>query len=273
MPVFKCSQCKAKIEVEEDYQQPFIKCDACGSHERILSSEEPKYKILDEKQRIRVEMGIRQEPEPEPDPEAEPEKKAAGGPKIAAPAIASRKSATGWPGKPLDYRSVKKPVETRQILIHALGEDGLDMVLQQVAGYLTEGDEARKRAKKTRVIQTLMKSKIPGELAAQAVEFAEKCPETIEHLKASYKFNLFLGLGIFIGGMAISVLIHVLAHPGRGFILFQIPFAVGFAYAVNAAINLLSLQIEALRSEKIHLLFMTIACLIIASYVIWGIYF
>lgn len=281
MRSFNCAQCGAKITVDAAYLQPFIKCEECGSHEKIPmdSGPAPKYRVLDDKQRIRLEKGIKEEPQSatELDQHEEPDStekdQPSQGLKIAAPVIAAKKTAVGWPARPPDYRNVKKPLDNRKILIDALGKDGLEMVLEMVAGYLTESDESKKRSKKSRVIQTLMKSKITGELASQAVDYAEKCPETRDYLWANYKANLILGLGIFTAGVIISALIHFLAHPGRGFILFQLPFAVGFAYAVNAAINLAALKFPALRSDKIHYLAMTAVTALIVLYVIWGIYF
>lgn len=275
MRSFKCRQCGAPISVADDYLQPFIKCEECGSHEKIseTSGKAPKYKVLDDRERIRVEMGIQNPPITEVETHEDAPAEVSSGPKIAAPAISAKKSAAGWPARPVDYRNVKKPIDTRKILIDALGEEGLEMVFAMVAGYLLETDEGRKRVKKARVVQTLMKSKITGELASQAVAYAEKCPETTDFLWSSYKSNLLLGLGIFAAGIIISALIHILAHPGRGFILFQLPFAVGFAYAVNAGINMASIRFEALRSEKIHYLVMAMVTALIGAYVVWGIYF
>lgn len=274
MQPFSCAQCGASIEVPPDYKQPFIKCEACGSHERIpyATGPEPKYKILTESQRVKVELGETEALPPDPEPEPE-QREPRTGPRITAPAIAAKKSSSGWPAKPIDYRTGRKPVDTRQILIDALGEEGLEMALQLVAGYLSETDESRKRAKKARVIQRLMKSRITAEIASQAVDYAEKCPETQEFLWDLYKSNLKLGLGIFVGGVLISMMIHFLAHPGRGFIIFQLPFAVGFAYAANAAINMAAMKIDALKSDRLHYLFMFIVTFSIVLYILWGIYF
>ena len=279
MRQFNCVQCGSQIEVPQNYLQPFIKCAECGSHEKIpfANQQDLKYKILDDKERIRLEQrksqaSVPAEETPEEEP-VQPEEKAASGPKIAAPAIATRKSAAGWPSLPQDYRSSRKPLDTKRFLIDALGEDGFNLVLEMVAGYLFESDESRKRAKKARVIQTLMKSKITGNLATQTVSYAEKCPETLDYLWANHLSNLKLGLGIFGAGLVISIFIHIIANPGRGFVLFQLPFAVGFAYAINAGINLAALKFEILRSDKVHYLFMTLATLLISLYVVWGLYF
>lgn len=277
MRSFNCAQCGALITVADDYLQPYVKCEDCGSHEKIplSSAKAPKYRVLDDQQRIRVEMGIKKSPAPEPEQphKEQSEEKPRPEPKIAAPVIAAKKSSVGWPARPMDYRSTKKPLDNRKILVDAFGEDGLEMVLEMVAGYLAESDSNKKRAKKAKVIQTLMKSKISGELASQAVEYAEKCPQTMDYLFNNYLANLKLGIGVFAAGMLISLLIHFLANPGRGFILFQIPFAVGFAFAVNAAINMAALKIEALRSDKTHYIAILATALLIAIYVIWGIYF
>jgi hypothetical protein len=275
---FNCAQCGAEITVPDGYRQPFVKCRACGSHEKIPlpSGEGPKYRILDESQRARIELGGKENSDEIPviveAPESETPKKASG-PTIAAPVIARKKTSAGWPSKQPDFRTEKKPIDAKRFLIDAIGKEGLDMVFQQVAGYLTETDEGRKRAKKARVIQNLMKARVTGEMASQAVEYAEKSPETREILWNNYKSSMLLGFGIFATGLVISLLVHFIAHPGWGFFIFQIPFAVGFAYAVNAAINMAGLKYEPLRSELVHYVFMTVATLLIAAYVIWGIYF
>jgi hypothetical protein len=68
-------------------------------------------------------------------------------------------------------------------------------------------------------------------------------------------------------------MVHLLANPGRGFVLFQIPFAVGFAFAANAGVNMLALKFPALRSDKIHYGLMAFFTIIILGYIVWGFYF
>lgn len=272
---FNCHECGNEIEVPQDSLQPFIKCRECGSHEKVPlpSGNAPKYKVLDAKERARVELGTVPFETPEFVEESEPVEKPASGPVIAAPALASKKTPAGWPSKTPDYKKVKKPLDARKFLVDALGQGGMEMVLQMVASYLSEADEGKRRARKAKVIQTLMKSKVSGEMAAQAVEFAEKSPETREILLGNYKSSFYLGLGIFGVGLGLSLLVHFIAHPGPGFFIFQVPFAVGFAYAMNSAINILEIHYERLRSDLLHYAFMTLATILIAAYVVWGIYY
>lgn len=273
---FNCVQCGAEIVVTQDSLQPFIKCKGCGSHEKVPlpSGNAPKYKVLNDKERARSELRESiSEIEKSELPKVDEEDKPVVAARIAPPVIAAKKSASGWTAKSPDFRKGKKPIEAKQILIDALGREGFDMVFEMVAGYLTEANREKKMAKKSKVIQKLMKFKVSGEMAAQAVEYAEKSPVTQEILWGNYKSSFFLGLGIFAVGLSISLLIHFLANPGPGFYLFQIPFAVGFAYAANSAINMAGLRFEKLQSDSVHYAFMTIVTLLIAFYVIWGIYF
>ncbi|GAB4283873.1 MAG: hypothetical protein Kow0029_30200 [Candidatus Rifleibacteriota bacterium] len=276
MSSFNCRQCGTVITPPDGYLQPLIKCHVCGSLEKrpLPSGEAPKFKILDDRERARLELSEKKEIIEKSkifneNYNVEKPKR-----RIAAPVIASRKP---LPGHPPAYakpgKNVEKAVDTKKFLIDALGQEGFEMVFQMVAGYLTETDESKKRAKKARVVQNLMKAKVTAEMAVQAVEYAEKSPKTREILWNNYKSGLVWGLTIFGVGVILSLLVHFLSNPGRGFYLFQMPFAVGFAYAVNSAINLAGLRFEKLRSEIVHYAIMTVLVLAIVFYVVWGIYF
>jgi hypothetical protein len=276
---FNCAGCSAPIEVPPNYQQPFIKCGQCGSHEKIPLSNntEPKFKILTDQQRARRELAPETKPAVSDFPSEEettaPVKPAKSGPKVVAPVIARKKTAAGWKSSPVDYKKTRKPIGTQAILRDALGEEGLEMVFELVASYLSEADESRRRTKKSLVIQRIIKSGLPGEVAGRAVVFAENSPETQKILISNYRSNLYIGLGIFAAGLVISLMVHLLANPGRGFILFQVPFAVGFAYAANAAVNLLGLKYPVCKTELVHYVVMTFMALLILGYVIWGFYY
>jgi hypothetical protein len=279
---FNCKACSAQIEVPKNYRQPFIKCPECGSHEKIpLASEQTlKFKILTDEQRARRELAPKDTQKHATLSQEinfkETDKKPAfksHRPQIAPPVIAAKKKASGWPAKPMSYKTTPKPIDSRRILLDALGKQGLEMLFQLVASYLTEVDTNRYRTKRNRVVQRMMKFGLSGEMASRAVIFAEKSPETQKILFSAYKSNLYLGLGVFFTGVLISLMVHLLANPGRGFVLFQIPFAVGFAFAANAGVNMLALKFPALRSDKIHYGLMAFFTIIILGYIVWGFYF
>lgn len=149
----------------------------------------------------------------------------------------------------------------------------MEMVFQLVAGYMDELSETRRHSEKTRAMQALMRAKFPAELAARAVEFAEKSPETTEIILANYRSALNRGLLIFACGCLISLVVYLAANPGRELVFFQLPFAVGLAYTCNALLSMAGLKYPALRSNLIHYAFLSFASLLILGYVIWGIYF
>ncbi|MGM0600607.1 MAG: hypothetical protein ACQETH_12425 [Candidatus Rifleibacteriota bacterium] len=275
MRSINCAGCGNPVKIPDTHRYPFIKCKSCGSQVRVppQNKEEPKYKILTPEQRQKISQPENIPTKSSPEKENPPDQQTETSGKKKHPPLPGGKSSAGWPEKPPTYKRNKKPVNTRKILIDALGHEGLEMVFQMVAGYLAEVDENKKRKKKNRVIQNIMRSKITADVAARAVIFAEKAEETHQILWNNYKFGLFVGLGIFATGLLISIFVHILANPGRGFFLFQVPFAVGLAYAANSAFNMLELKFDYLRSALVHYIFMTLITLIIASYVIWGLFF
>lgn len=270
-----CAGCGNQIKIPDTHHYPLIKCKKCGSQVRVppQNKEEPKYKVLTPEQRHKISQTEHIPATSSAVNENQQQQISDAAKSANHPPVQKGKSSAGWPEKPPTYKKNKKPIDTRKILIDALGHEGLEMVFQMVAGYLAEVDENKKRMKKNRVIQNLMRSRITADVAGRAVIYAEKAEETQEILWNNYKFGLFVGLGIFGAGLLISVFVHLLANPGRGFILFQVPFAVGLAYAANSAFNMLELKFVKLRSALVHYIFMTIVTLIIAAYVIWGFFF
>jgi DNA-directed RNA polymerase subunit RPC12/RpoP len=270
-----CAGCGKQIKIPDTHHYPFIKCKNCGSQVRIppQNLEEPKYKILTPEQRQKISQTDHIPNESSSEGEKPPEQQEDKPEKSTHSPVYKSKSSAGWPEKPPTHKKKKNPIDTRKILLDALGHEGLEMVFQMVAGYLAEVDENKKRMKKNRVIQNIMRSKITADIAARAVVFAEKAEETQTILWNNYKFGVFVGFGIFAAGLLISIFVHLLANPGRGFFLFQVPFAVGLAYAANSAFNMLELKFNFLRSVLVHYIFMTFLTLLIAVYVIWGLFF
>ncbi|NCB39363.1 MAG: hypothetical protein EOM80_11405 [Erysipelotrichia bacterium] len=264
-----CESCHASFTLPEGYAAPYIKCPGCGALQKISSeSAEPEYKILDSSTRQKIQQSGPVSIETN-DEAAEPS--ASGGLHVAQPAFASasRKAAVAQNLAP--RKIVGTFANDKKSLEDVLGKGSLETVLRLVAGYLDELDENKRRAAKARVMQTLMRSRFPAELAARAVEYAEKSDETLEILWKNYQSSLIMGVIIFFAGVIISVGVHFVAHPGRGFLLFQVPCAVGFAYAANAGINMAGLRVPALRSKLVHYGFLTLATLLILAYIAWGI--
>lgn len=278
-----CEHCSACFVIPENYAEPYAQCPECGSHQKMLhlTSSEPKYKILDQAGRQRARLPVAQPAAvTSAVSSAEIPSGKIPGRHIAEPvlvpaevkAAAVAAAATAKAAR-IDHKILTNPVNEKKLLEDSLGKAGMEMVLQLVAGYLGELSETKRRAEKTRVMQTLMRSKFPAELAARAVEFAEKSPEIHKILLNNYQASLKRGLIIFFAGAIISAGVHFLANPGRELVLFQLPFAVGLALAVNAGINMAGLKIPALRSNFVHYGFLTAVVLIIASYIAWGIFF
>jgi hypothetical protein len=276
MPEIICENCSAAIIVPEQYDQPYIKCSECGGHQKspLRSESGPKYRILDASARARSQ-------DQELDLAALSSSdctsgdKGKGGPASVAPAIASaaRKAEEAQKNRPVLNKVVNRPVSEEKMLEDVLGKNGMDLVFQTVAGYMGELNEKKRIAGKARAVQALMRMKIPAELAARAVDYAEKSPVIETILWSEYRASLIKGLGIFLLGVLISAGVHALAHPRWEFVLFQIPFAVGFAFAANAGINMAGLKIKALRNEKVHYAFVFLAIILITAYVVAGIWF
>ncbi len=278
MSAQRCTECGSELVLPEGYNQPFFKCSGCGSNQKLNlpENDEPKYKILDKeaRQRGKAQTQASSNPPPNPPPENEApvfvERRRA----VSAPILASaERRAAVAPKKAHDFGTVAKPISEKRILEDSLGKPGLEMVLQAVAGYMGELNEKKRQVARIHAIQKLMRSKIPAELASRAVAFAEKSAEVEDILWADYRSAFIHGLVIFGVGVAISLLVHFIAKPGSGFVVFQIPFAVGFAYSINAAINMAGLKFPIFRSEKIHYGFMIFSVIFIALYVIAGIWF
>lgn len=276
MPDVRCENCGMMMPVPDGYNQPYLKCSGCGGHQKAPSeiASGPRYRILDDSARAKtIDQALDLEALKEEQIREEERKKNTVSRQVAAPVIvAAEKKTPELQRTEYEQKQRKRFVSSRKDFVDALGEGGYEMLLQTVAGYMGELNEKKRKLARGKAVQKLMRSKVPAELAAAAVEFAEKCPETEEVLWEEYKSALFRGLGIFGLGVLISVGIHFLAHPRWEFVLFQVPFAVGFAYAVNAAINMAGLRVPALRSEKVHYLFMFLSILLISLYVVAGIW-
>lgn len=270
-----CEQCSAKVTVPEGYNLPFLKCTNCGAHLKIPEAEnEPTYRLLDAAARQRsrqqtIDLSKLPNQPAQQDKIARPKS-----PKISAPAIASSDKKAAVAKQFADkHKFINTPVvNEHRILEDALGKNGMEMLMQLTASYMSELNENTRARAKSKAMQTLMRSKIPAELAGKALSYAEKSDEIEKILWDNYKSSMLRGLSIFAAGLIISVIVHALAHPGWEFVLFQVPFAVGFAYAVNAAISMAGLKIPALHNEKVHYGFMLIAALMILAYVVAGIW-
>ncbi|MBU1107685.1 MAG: hypothetical protein KKB51_13520 [Candidatus Riflebacteria bacterium] len=273
MAEIRCEQCSATITVPVGYNQPFLKCTKCGAHLRTPEAEdEPTYRLLNATARERGRqqtIDLNKLSEQSFQDKSDTPK----GQKITTPALASAETkATAAKQVAGRQKVIKGPIDERKILEDALGSNGMDMLMQLTASYMGELNENARAHAKSKAIQALMRSKVPAELAGIALSYAEKSDEIETILLENYKSNMFRGLGIFAIGLVISVLVHALAHPGWEFVLFQIPFAVGFAYAVNAIINMAGLKIPALRNEKVHYGFIVLAVFMILAYAVVGIW-
>lgn len=274
MAEVRCENCGAAMVIPAGYNQPYLKCSSCGGHQKSPLSDNcgPKYRILDASERARsqdqtVDLAAISEDETH-------DQKSRPVPPNVGPAYASAaKKAAEAQKTTQTYKVINKPISEKKMFEDALGVNGYEMVLQSVAGYMGELNEKKRHAAKNKALQTLMRSKIPAELAAKVVDYAEKSPEIEKILWSDYKSSLIKGLGIFFLGLAISAGVHMLAHPRWEFVLFQVPFAVGFAYAVNAAINMAGLRIPALRNEMVHYLFVIFSVLAIVFYLIIGVWY
>ncbi|EKD81257.1 MAG: hypothetical protein ACD_39C01887G0003 [uncultured bacterium] len=273
MAEVRCEQCSAMIVIPEGYNQPFLKCANCGAHQKTPeASNEPTYRLLDAATRARgqqsVDMTVLSPPPEEPKPKKQKWRN------ITAPVLvsAAKKEAAARQAA-IGPKIVKGIVDERTVIEDALGSNGMEMLLQLTATYMSELNDSARARSKSKAMQALMRSKVPAELASIALNYAEKSEEIEKILWDNYRSNMLRGLGIFAVGLVISVLVHALAHPGWEFVLFQVPFAVGFAYAVNAGINMAGLKIPALRDEKVHYGFMIVATFMILAYVAVGIWF
>lgn len=274
MAEIKCEQCSATIDVPDGYTQPFLKCANCGAHQKTPEAgDEPKYRLLDAAARARgqqsVDISALSKSTEEPRPKKQKWRNITPPPALASAAkkeAAARQAAVG----PKIFGDV---VDERSVFEDALGSGGMEMLMQLAASYMSELNDSAKARSKSKAMQALMRSRVPAELAGRALAYAEKSEEIEKILWDNYRSNMFRGLGIFAVGLIISVLVHALAHPGWEFVLFQVPFAVGFAYAVNAGINMAGLKIPVLRNEMVHYGFMIVAALMILSYAAVGIWF
>ncbi|HPT46908.1 MAG TPA: hypothetical protein PLM07_13540 [Candidatus Rifleibacterium sp.] len=276
MTEIRCTQCSAAFELPDGYGAPYIKCPACGSHQKNtrVAVDEPVYRVLDQAGRQRASQQTRGDlPEPVSSADEKPVAVARQTHKVADPVIAPAQKKQAEAMTRIDHKVVGRPVSEQQILEDTLGKNGMEMVFQLVAGYLDELSETRRRNEKTKAMQVLMRAKFPAEIAARAVEFAEKSPNTMEIILGNYLSALRRGLAIFAVGVVISLGVHFLAHPGREFVFFQLPFAVGLAYTCNALLGLAGLKIPALHSNAVHYGFLSFASLIILAYVVWGVFF
>jgi len=148
----------------------------------------------------------------------------------------------------------------------------MEMLMQLTATYMSELNEKSRAKAKSRAVQALMRTRVSAELAGRALAFAEKSEDIDGILWDIYRSNLIKGLLIFATGLVISLLVNALAHPGWEFVLFQVPFAVGLAYAVNAGLNMAGLKLPSLRNEMVHYSFILLATLFILAFVAAGIW-
>ncbi|GAB1354565.1 MAG TPA: hypothetical protein PLK28_01830 [Candidatus Rifleibacterium sp.] len=273
MAEIRCGQCSTVFSIPEDYAAPYVKCPDCGSHQKnpALSAQEPVYRILDHAGRQRAAQPVAA-------PIESPENEAAvppapAGPRIAPPAVASAEKKQAAQTVRVDHKISGRPVSEKKILEDALGKNGMEMVFQLVAGYLDELSEGRRQAEKTRAMQTLMRARFPAELAARAVAFAEKSPETEAIIWGNYLSSLKKGLLLLVVGAVISLVVYFAANPGRELVFFQLPFAVGLAFTCNSLLHMAGLKFAGLRKSSIHYAFLFFASLLILVYIVWGVYF
>jgi hypothetical protein len=271
-----CEQCASKTIIPDGYVQPLVKCSSCGALNKtgIEQKKQPTYKILGVNSQVNNQSECPSFGKDKPCLESDET------PRLDSsrptPAIARAPVKAKMPTSVKSTSNIKKedlPVATRRFMRDALGEQGLQMVFAMVAGYMSEFDDKKKKVKKARVLQTLMKSKITGTLASQALDFAERSPETREIMIQNCKHGIMTGLGVFFAGVIVSLGIHFLANPGRGFVLFQVPFAVGLAYAVYSGVSLVELKSEKLNSSTTHNIVIFVSAFLILLYVVWGVLF
>ncbi|PKL51297.1 MAG: hypothetical protein CVV42_00160 [Candidatus Riflebacteria bacterium HGW-Riflebacteria-2] len=273
MEELRCSQCSAKISIPDGYNLPFLKCENCGAHQKTpQASNEPTYSLLDPAARARSQQPVDLSSLP-PLPPSEPLPKKQKWRSITEPIIASaaRKEAAAKLG-PKPMKATASVLSERAFIEDALGSHGMEMLMQLAASYMAELNEKTRAKAKSKAMQALMRTRVTAELASQALAYAEKSDEIDSILWDNYRSNMIRGLVIFAVGLVISALVYALAHPGWEFILFQVPFAVGLAYAVNAGINMAGIKIPALRNEMIHYGFIIVATLMILAYIAAGIW-
>jgi len=273
MAEIRCGQCSSVFSIPEDYAAPYVKCPDCGSHQKnpTLTTQEPVYRILDHAGRQRAAQSVAAPVEPPEESVAE--KPVSAGPRIAPPVVAPAEKKQAAQAAMIDHKISGRPVSERKILEDALGKNGMEMVFQLVAGYLDELNENRRQAEKTRAMQALMRAKFPAELAARAVAFAEKSPETEAIIWGNYLSSLKKGLLLLGAGAIISLVVYFAANPGRELVFFQLPFAVGLAFTCNSLLHMAGLKFAGLRRSSIHYAFLFFASLLILSYIVWGVYF
>jgi hypothetical protein len=260
------------IEIPEGYNQPYLKCNNCGAHQKTPPPEDqPTYSLLDPAARARSQLPIDLSSLPKPVEEPLPKKQKWRN--LTEPVLVSsakKQAAAAHFSKPV-YQGVNI-VDEKTYIEDALGSNGMEMLMQLAASYMCELNENTRKKVRSRAMQTLMRSRVSAELATRALAYAEKSEEIENILWDNYLANLLKGLGIFAVGLVISLIVYALANPGWELVLFQVPFAVGFAYAVNAGINMAGLKIPALRNEVVHYGFIIVASLMIAAYVVAGIW-
>lgn len=274
MAEIRCSQCSAMINIPDGYNLPFLKCDNCGAHQKTpQASNEPTYSLLDPAARARSQQQPVDLSSLPPLPPSEPLPKKQKWRNLTEPVIvsAARKEAAAKQGpKPIKVNA--QIVDERSFIEDALGSNGMEMLMQLAASYMCELNEKVRTKAKSRAVQALMRSRVSAELAGRALAYAEKSDEIENVLWDNYRSNMIRGLVIFGIGLIISILVYALANPGWEFVLFQVPFAVGLAYAVNAGINMAGLKIPALRNEMVHYGFIIVATLMIIAYIVAGIW-
>ncbi|PKL43010.1 MAG: hypothetical protein CVV41_11435 [Candidatus Riflebacteria bacterium HGW-Riflebacteria-1] len=273
MAEIRCEQCSAMIDVPAEYSQPFVKCANCGAHQKTPETgDEPKYRLVDAATRARGQQSVdisalSKSPE-EPRPKKQKWRNITPPPALASAAkkeAAARQTAAG-------PKIVGGVVDEGSAIEDALGSSGMEMLMQLAASYMCELNENAKARGRSKATQTLMRSRVPAELAGRALAYAEKSEEIEKILWDNYRSNMLKGLGIFAVGLVISVLVHTLAHPGWEFVLFQVTYAVGFAYAANAGLNMAGLKIPVLRNEMVHYGFIIVATMMILTYLAVGIW-
>ncbi len=167
-----CEQCKATIDVADNYASPFIQCPSCGSLQKYTpdTSGQPKFKILDAKGRERAANKVVSEEVAVNESPVTPINK----PIFAKPSQPAKKYA------PL---TAEKPIDTKSMLIDSMGEEGLQQAYKLAAEYIGSKSERTRKNGRAKAVKALMKLKLPANLATKALEFAEKAPETASLVK------------------------------------------------------------------------------------------
>lgn len=167
-----CEQCKATIDVVDNYAAPFIQCPSCGSHQKYTpdTSGQPKFKILDAKGRERAANNVVSEEIIVDESPAIP---------VNKPIFAK----TSQPVKKFAPLITEKPIDTKSMLIDSMGEEGLQQAYKLAAEYIGSKSERTRKNGRAKAMKALMKLKFPADLATKALEFAEKAPETAALVK------------------------------------------------------------------------------------------